>query len=484
MIPLIESSGNGNAMKIFCAVFLAVLLAPILSAYDISTDSSGIYVISWAEGSVPLKIKMPIDQVLSDGSNYTASVQAAMQAWNARLGTVQFSAETTATPINPPSGTYANGNGLNEIVMDSQYSFGTERRSFDSNTLAITVTSSDGNFTGESDIVFNTAYTWNSYRGGLTSQQDIRRVAIHELGHVLGLNHPDQATPPQSVLAIMNSTVSNLDTMQSDDIAGTQLLYAAPGFAPANNDFANATTITLAGASVQLSGTNVAATRQLGEPNHAGASATTGHSVWWKWTAPSSGNATITTLGSNFDTALAVYTGSTITGLAAVASNDDAELPQPGVSNPQRKRTSIVTFAAASGTTYSIAVDGWGSASDGDLFTYTGAITLNLNFDGSIGTTSPAITTHPISQSIPVGTSVTFTGAASGNPAPSFQWKKSGVNIAGATNASYTIAVVSANDAGSYSVVASNSAGSATSNAALLTVIVGPSAATISITVE
>ena len=84
--------------------------------------------------------------------------------------------------------------------------------------------------------------------------------------------------------------------------------------------------------------------------------------------------------------------------------------------------------------------------------------------------TAPAITTQPVGQAVTVGNSVTFTAAASGTPTPTFQWKKDGVNIAGATNNSFTLASVVAGDAGSYTVVATNSVNSATSNPATLTV--------------
>lgn len=83
---------------------------------------------------------------------------------------------------------------------------------------------------------------------------------------------------------------------------------------------------------------------------------------------------------------------------------------------------------------------------------------------------APAITTQPTSQTITEGQSVTFTAAASGSPFPTYQWKKDGSNIAGQTNATLTF-IVSPSDAGSYTCVATNSEGSATTNAAVLTVI-------------
>ena len=84
-----------------------------------------------------------------------------------------------------------------------------------------------------------------------------------------------------------------------------------------------------------------------------------------------------------------------------------------------------------------------------------------------------------------MGSPATFTSVASGTPTPTYQWMKDGDPIPGATGASYVIANVIAGDAGSYTVVATNSAGSATSDVAILTIgIVAPSNAVISIAVE
>src|SRR5205814_72711 len=71
---------------------------------------------------------------------------------------------------------------------------------------------------------------------------------------------------------------------------------AAASTGPANDNFANASV--LSGSTASATGTNLGATKESGEPSHAGNSG--GHSVWWNWTAPASGQATIDTSGSNF----------------------------------------------------------------------------------------------------------------------------------------------------------------------------------------
>jgi hypothetical protein len=83
--------------------------------------------------------------------------------------------------------------------------------------------------------------------------------------------------------------------------------------------------------------------------------------VWWTWTAPANGRVTINTVGSVFDTLLAVYTGQSLGALASVASDD-----QSGGNN-----TSRVVFQVVAGTTYQIAVDGYNGA--------TGQVELTLD---------------------------------------------------------------------------------------------------------
>lgn len=90
-------------------------------------------------------------------------------------------------------------------------------------------------------------------------------------------------------------------------------------------------------------------------------------------------------------------------------------------------------------------------------------------------TAAPVITTQPVaSQTITAGTSATITVAASGNPAPTYQWRKNGSNIAGATNATLTLKTVTSADAANYSVVVSNSLGTVVSDNSLLVVQMAP----------
>jgi hypothetical protein len=128
-----------------------------------------------------------------------------------------------------------------------------------------------------------------------------------------------------------------------------------------------AAALVLTGATGNVSCRNTTARRETGEPIHAGVLGT--NSVWFCWQAPASGLVRFDTEGSNFDTLLAVYTGTRVTNLIAVASDNDSGT----------NKTSRVSFQAVAGTNYWIAVDGvngqcgfvrlnWGAPSSGPRF--------------------------------------------------------------------------------------------------------------------
>jgi len=159
-----------------------------------------------------------------------------------------------------------------------------------------------------------------------------------------------------------------------------------------------------------------------------------------------------------------------------------AQGTQPFTYQWRKNGTAIST---ATGATYSLA-----AVSTADAGSYSVAISNSAGSTVSDNATltvtaaaliAPSITTQPTSRTVTSGQSTTFSVAASGSATLAYQWNKNGTAISGATNANFTIAAVTSADAASYTVVVTNSAGSATSNAASLTVnaaLIAPSITT------
>ena len=111
--------------------------------------------------------------------------------------------------------------------------------------LAVTRTWTRGTVKTETNITFNNAYPWDVYDGphpGAWSVEDFRRIAVHELGHALGLAHEESA---RSIMAPAIPPGSTIVRPQVDDIAGVAALYgdASAGTPPPNDNFSNATRI-------------------------------------------------------------------------------------------------------------------------------------------------------------------------------------------------------------------------------------------------
>jgi|GEM_PF-3201160 len=145
--------------------------------------------------------------------------------------------------------------------------------------------------------------------------------------------------------------------------------------APANDDFANAVEIT--GTHVTVTGNNINATIETGEPDDYGYDA---NSVWWYWVSPGNGYATVNTDGSLstlypgdplYDD-LNIYTGNSIADLNWVSQGDSDS--NNGLS---------VKFRTYPGVTYYFAVDGvnyYGDAVDYPQYTDEGSIRLSLSY--------------------------------------------------------------------------------------------------------
>ncbi len=193
----------------------------------------------------------------------------------------------------------------------------------------------------------------------------------------------DEAPGLTTSRAIFNATAGTIYRIAIDGKNGATgrlaLVIAQP---PVNDAFANR--LTLSGSATTVTAANIGATKEASEPAHAANAG--GASVWWTWTAATTATVTIDTIGSNFDTTLAAYTGTALAALTNIASNDDAV----GLA-------SRITFTAIAGTTYQVVVDGY----DND----TGNITLRLAVN------SQASNDHFANRAVIPGGDATVTGS-------------------------------------------------------------------------
>jgi len=214
--------------------------------------------------------------------------------------------------------------------------------------------------------------------------------------------------------------------------------------------------VAIHGTNGTVAGSNRGATSEPGEPLHAGKPG--GKSVWYKWKPTKTGIASMKTVGSDFDTLLAVYvvkddTHPSVSNLVAVASDDD----RGGFF------TSQISFNADEDNEYEIAVDGF-SGSEGDFaFSWS---------EEQTGDLQPVIRTNPVSQTVLPGTTVTFSVVAvpecsEGHencqdpdhypdkevPNIKYQWLFNETVISNATHSTLTVSNASASNVGSYSVL-------------------------------
>lgn len=234
----------------------------------------------------------------------------------------------------------------------------------------------------------------------------------------------------------------------------TTLACSAIAAPPPNDNFADRTLIPLdvspppapppTHAQASAEGSNVDATKEPGERDHAGYPG--GKSVWWTFTTPANGSIRVSTYGSSFSTVLAVYTGNDLTNLNVVAESK--------ANNWDDDLSSQVEFTAYAGTTYQVAVDGDGSPAQ------SGNIILSITLQPP---TPPSFYRQPQHQYALPGKTVYLSVVAIGTQPLSYQWRRDGAPIVGSTNANHTFVLQGAGDYGVYDVVITNLGGSATS---------------------
>ena len=196
-------------------------LFPLFIVCALLATSTHGYVLETESWTLNRTVKMHLSfsgpgHTLSDGfTSWDQSATDALNIWNSHLTHMQFAVDHNS--LLPPASNDADNSAFfsNTVYGDS----------WGSGVLAVTLISSRNGIMMETDVIFNqVGWNWDSYRGNQHSGViDFHRVALHEFGHVVGLDHPDDFG--QSVAAIMNSHISNLDSLQADDIAGGQSIY-------------------------------------------------------------------------------------------------------------------------------------------------------------------------------------------------------------------------------------------------------------------
>ncbi len=155
---------------------------------------------------------------LIDGSTtWGQPAEAAMAIWNEYLDRIQFRVVRDSTASTGLC------NGVNNVFWSNTF-YGRSMEGF----AGYAQQCLQGGTVIEGDIVLNNTLQWNAYRGNFRSNtNEVRRVMLHELGHVIGLDHPDDHG--QVLNAVMNSFTGNNDTVRADDISGGQYLYSFGG---------------------------------------------------------------------------------------------------------------------------------------------------------------------------------------------------------------------------------------------------------------
>ena len=210
-------------------IFVLTLLCIAIVSIAHTLLAFGLLDRRWPAGEFVMEVQLGSGQLIDGSATWDDCAINGLVQWNENLGGtgVSFNAvwDSTRTP--------AAGDSVNSVFFSDDI-FGTP---FGAQTLAVTQTFVfvvEGiDTTAESDVLFNNAQRFNCYRGATRlgpipesrDTSDLQRIAIHAFGHVLGLTHPDEDTPPQTVTAIMNTFSSDIDALQLDDIQGALTLY-------------------------------------------------------------------------------------------------------------------------------------------------------------------------------------------------------------------------------------------------------------------
>ncbi|WP_299776208.1 matrixin family metalloprotease [uncultured Pseudoteredinibacter sp.] len=185
---------------------------------------------SWENGSVTYDTSFP--GATPAGQNWSSAMQQAANKWGDQVEGLNitftdngFHACAGYTGAFPEDGNQ-NASGFYTQACDE--AFGTD-------VIAVTLSRSFGSFYVESDIVFNSNESWSVYDGTTQSALDFRRVAVHEFGHLIGLDHEETNS------AIMAPFIGSIFNPTTDDLNGARDIYSPATGGGGNSGGGNST---------------------------------------------------------------------------------------------------------------------------------------------------------------------------------------------------------------------------------------------------
>ncbi len=193
------------------------LLPITIGCLALSTPSFAFKLIGpkWEDGNVSFDTSFPGSNNPS-GFNWGNSMREAANKWGNQVDGLNLSYSTNNG--HPCAGYVAafpedNQNASGFYTDSCGEAFGTD-------VIAVTLSRSFGSRYSESDIVFNSNESWSVYDGSTRSSLDFRRVAVHEFGHLIGLDHEETNA------AIMAPFIGSIFDPTTDDLTGARTIYS------------------------------------------------------------------------------------------------------------------------------------------------------------------------------------------------------------------------------------------------------------------
>jgi len=193
--------------KLLLSLAALICISGQISAFEIDGGK-------WPTGEIEFFVDM--EGTAASGITWNTAFIAAMNDWNNETSFNFILRQENRDPC-------AN-DGLNSVDFSDDFC----GSSFGGSTLAVTVRRFTSSVLGappisEANIIIDQGREFNVYDGNLVQfgiqGLDFRRIALHELGHAIGLGHETTNS------AIMAPSIGNLDRLQADDIAGAEALY-------------------------------------------------------------------------------------------------------------------------------------------------------------------------------------------------------------------------------------------------------------------